>query len=77
MNQQKPPKEKSPYSTYVRYSGIAIQMIAVIGLGSYGGLKLDEIYPNDYHAYTLICSLASVAIAMYLLIHQVSGSSKN
>jgi hypothetical protein len=77
MNQQKPPKEKNPYSSYVQYSAIAIQMIAIIGFGSYGGVKLDEIYPNDYHAYTLVCSLASVAIAMYILIRQVSNSSKN
>jgi hypothetical protein len=77
MNQQKPPREKSPYSSYARYSGIAIQMIVIIGLGSYGGIKLDEAYPNEYHLYTLICSLASIAIAMYVVIRQASNISKN
>jgi len=51
-------------------------MIAIIGLGTYGGVKLDEAYPNDYSAYTLICSLVSVAVAMYLMIKQASNFSK-
>jgi len=51
-------------------------MIVIIVLGSFGGLKLDEAYPNDYNAYTLICSLTSVGIAMYVVIKQVSNISK-
>ena len=70
-------KEKKQLDTYVKYSGIAFQMIAVIGLGSYGGVKLDELYPDYYPIFTLACSLASVAIAMYLVIKQVGGTSKD
>lgn len=70
-------KKKSQLDTYAKYSGIAFQMIAVIGLGSYGGVKLDELYPDLYPMFTLICSLSSVAIAMYLVIKQVGGTSKN
>jgi hypothetical protein len=77
MNKQKLPKKKSQLNTYAKFSGIAFQMIAVIGLGSYGGVKLDEQYPNLYPMFTLICSLASVAMAMYLVIKQVGGTSKN
>ncbi|HMB63360.1 MAG TPA: AtpZ/AtpI family protein [Eudoraea sp.] len=77
MNQQKPPRGKSPYNSYIQYSGIAIQMIVIIGLGSYGGVRLDEAYPNEYHAFTIICSLASVAMAIYVVIRQVSKASKN
>jgi len=51
-------------------------MLVIIGLGSYGGVKLDEAYPNEYSMYTIICSLASIAIAMYLVIKQVSRISK-
>ncbi|MEX0290441.1 MAG: AtpZ/AtpI family protein [Flavobacteriaceae bacterium] len=77
MNQRKPPRKSSSVNSYARYSGIAIQMLAIIGLGSYGGVKLDELYPNKYHVYTLVCSLASIAIAMYLVIKQVNNNSKN
>ena len=51
-------------------------MIAIIGLGSYGGVKLDEVYPNKYSLFTIVCSLASVAIAMYFVIKQVGDASK-
>ncbi len=68
-------KKKKQLDSYVKFSGIAFQMIAVIALGSYGGVKLDETYPDLYPIFTLVCSLASVAIAMYLVIKQVGKTS--
>jgi len=50
-------------------------MIAIIGLGTYGGVKLDEKYPNKHSLFTIILSLASVGIAMYYVIKQVSFTS--
>jgi len=70
-------KKKRQLDSYVKFSGIAFQMIAVIALGSYGGVKLDETYPDLYPIFTLVCSLTSVAIAMYLVIKQVGGASKD
>lgn len=70
MSQQKPPNKKSPLGDYARYSGIAIQMVVIIALGSYGGVKLDEAHPNDNRLFTIICSLVSVAIAMYVAYRQ-------
>ncbi|NND62114.1 MAG: AtpZ/AtpI family protein [Flavobacteriaceae bacterium] len=52
-------------------------MLAIIAIGCYGGVKLDEVYPNKQSWFTIICSLLSVAIAMYWVIRQVSNSSKN
>lgn len=65
----------SRINSYARFSGIAFQMIAIIGLGSYGGVKLDEKYPNKYSVFTIICSLTSVGIAMYYVIKQVTDFS--
>lgn len=70
-------KKKKQLDTYAKFSGIAFQMIAVIGLGSYAGVKLDEHYPNLYPMFTLICSLAAVAIAMYLVIKQAGNISND
>jgi len=47
-------------------------MIAIIGLGTFGGVKLDEIYPNQYSVFTIICGLASVGTAMYFVVKQVN-----
>ncbi|MEK6152806.1 AtpZ/AtpI family protein [Flavobacteriaceae bacterium 3-367] len=76
MDPQKHPRKKNPLNSYARFSGIALQMIVIIGLGSFGGVKLDEAYPNQYHVFTLVCSLGSVALAMYMVVKQVSNISK-
>lgn len=73
--ESKKPNRSNRIRNYARFSGIAFQMIAIIGLGSYGGVKLDEAYPNEYSLYTIIFSLLAVALAMYYVIRQVSDSS--
>jgi len=50
-------------------------MLVTIGLGVFAGVKLDEKYPNQYSAFTIICSLASIGIALYSVIKQVNKSS--
>ena len=81
MTDPKESKKRKPSSKindYARFTGIGFQMIAIIGLGSYGGVKLDESYPNDYSLWTIVCSLASVGIAMYFVVKQVTDfSNKN
>ncbi|MEZ4901993.1 MAG: AtpZ/AtpI family protein [Spirosomataceae bacterium] len=56
---------------YAKYSGIAFQMLATIGLGVYVGLKLDAWLQLQFPVWTLILSLGSVATSLYLLIKQV------
>ncbi|AVI50641.1 MAG: ATPase F0F1 [Flavobacterium sp.] len=51
-------------------------MIAIIVLGTFGGIKLDEIYPNEYSLFTIICSLLAVGISMYFVVKQVTDFSK-
>jgi hypothetical protein len=51
-------------------------MIVIIVLGTFGGMKLDEIYPNEYSVFTIICSLFAVGISMYFVIKQVTDFSK-
>ena len=69
MSNQKQPKKQ--LNKYARFSGIAFQMIIIIALFTYAGLKLDEAYPNNNKLYTVIFSLVGVAISMYYVIKQV------
>ncbi|XLS29320.1 AtpZ/AtpI family protein [Flavobacteriaceae bacterium M23B6Z8] len=71
MNNSEKPKNK--LDNYAKLSGIAFQMIAIIGAGAFAGIKLDEKYPNKYSVYTIVLSLLSVFIALYLIIKQVSN----
>ena len=47
-------------------------MIAIIGLGCYGGIKLDEAFPNTYSLWTVGGSLTAVVVAMIYVIKRVS-----
>lgn len=69
-------KPKGQLNVYARFSGIGFQMIAIIGLGVYAGVKLDEKYPNKNNLFTLICSLVAIGMALYFVINKVSNISK-
>jgi uncharacterized membrane protein YfcA len=43
-----------------------------IFLGAYGGKWLDERYPSDKKWFTMLCTLLSVAIALYMVLKQVN-----
>ena len=68
-------KKKERLNNYARFSGVGFQMLATIGVGVSGGIKLDNIYPNNYQVFTVICSLISIGVALYLVIKQVTKFS--
>ena len=69
--QNQKPKQNQRLNTYAKYSGIVFQMAAIIGIGTYGGMKLDEKFKREFPLFTLILSLLSVFIALYIVIKQV------
>lgn len=69
-------KREKQLNNYIKFSGIAFQMIAVICVFSYLGVWLDEKHFNNYSAYTIIFSLIGVVLAMYMVIKQVISMSK-
>jgi hypothetical protein len=74
-NKHKPPQDK--LNSYARFSGIAIQMFAIIGVGTFVGVKLDEKYPNKHNLYTLILSLTSVIMSIVYVIRRIIAGSKD
>lgn len=76
ISNKKEKKDNPLNSTYARYSGLAIQMIAIIGVGTFIGVKLDENFPNEHNLYTIGLSLASVIGSMILVISQIISNSK-
>lgn len=68
-NQPKPNKEKRPpLESYARYSSLAFQMFAIIGLGIFGGVKLDEWANIGFPVFTVLLSIISVAAAIYTAV---------
>ncbi|RPD93416.1 AtpZ/AtpI family protein [Aureibaculum marinum] len=77
MSNNKIEKQRKQLNSYARYSGIAIQMMAIIGIGTFAGVKLDELYPNNYNIYTIVLSLAFVLISIYIVIKRILSASKD
>ncbi|TDS57917.1 AtpZ/AtpI family protein [Myroides indicus] len=69
-------RQTSSVNQYIRFSGIAFQMGIVIAAGIYLGVWLDEKYTNTYSLFTVICSLLSVFISLFLVIRQVHKIDK-
>lgn len=70
-------KDDNGLKKWAIFSGIAIQMGVVIALGAFLGVFLDKKFPNEYSAYTIICSLAGVFLAMYSVIKQLQKFNKD
>lgn len=61
-------ERKNPYFNYAKYSGLAIQMFSLIGIGIYGGIKLDEWLHLKFPAFTLALTIFSLTSAIYLAV---------
>lgn len=55
-------------SSLARYSGIAVQMIAIIGLSAWAGVWLDGHFHTKTPWYTIILTLTGVTLAMVQVI---------
>jgi hypothetical protein len=69
--------QKDRHNSYARFSGLAIQMCAIIGAGTFIGIKLDERYPNQHNLCTLSLTLGSVIISIVYVIRRIIAASKD
>ena len=64
-----PLKKKKKYlDSYARYSSIGFQMLAIILLGVFGGVKIDQWLKLGAPVFTVILSLLSVILAIYYAV---------
>jgi ATP synthase protein I len=61
-------KTKERLNSYARYSGLVFQMLAIIGIGVFGGIKIDEWLQTSFPIFTVILSFLSVILAIYYAI---------
>lgn len=47
------PKKSNRYNSYLKYSGLAIQMVVVIGVFGWLGYKLDQYLGLNFPAFLL------------------------
>lgn len=69
----KPPKRK-PAANYGRYIGMAFQMIAVLLLGAFSGMWLDNNL-NTSPLFLVALLLGSVVLSLYIVVKDFMGRS--
>ncbi len=59
---------KKQTSSIAKYSGLAFQMIAIILLILFGGIKLDEFLERDFPLFTFLGAIMGVVLALYFVL---------
>jgi len=65
---------KRELSDYAKYSAMGFQMIAIIGICTLAGYKIDQSAHHQTKWVTAILSLAGVLISLYVVIRSVNKS---
>jgi len=55
---------------FARYSGMAFQMIGIILVTTWGGVKLDELAGLKTPIFTIVLSLLGVFAALYTVLRE-------
>lgn len=64
MNQQNNKKYKSKIDDFIRYSSLGFEMMAIIGVFTFGGYKIDQWMENQFKGFTFGLMILSVIIAV-------------
>lgn len=68
--------DKDQINFYVKYSAMAFQMAVIIGLGTFGGYKLDKWLGLKFNIFTIVLALISVAAAIYFAVKDLMKPKK-
>ncbi|WP_083867530.1 AtpZ/AtpI family protein [Fulvivirga imtechensis] len=79
MEQQKSSNKKEPkrYNSYIKYSGLAIQMAVSIYFGHLLGQYLDQKTGNASELYSKIFTLVAVFLSIFMVIRTVIKSNSD
>ncbi len=64
MNQQNNKNYKNKIDDFIRYSSLGFEMMAIIGVFTFGGYKIDQWMKNEFKGFTLGLMILSVVIAI-------------
>lgn len=70
MNPNKFQKPGKKFDDFIRYSSLAFEMIAIMGIGTWAGIKIDQWLDLSFPAFTLGLMILSVIGAIYHAIRK-------
>ncbi|MCZ2442381.1 MAG: AtpZ/AtpI family protein [Flavobacteriales bacterium] len=62
------PNNKKPLNDYLKYSGLAFQMLAIIAIGIFIGMRLDTYFQNTQSVFTVISAILSILLSLALVL---------
>jgi F0F1-type ATP synthase assembly protein I len=62
---------------YSKYSSIAVQMLSIILIGVFGGIKLDQWIGWEFPIFTVVLSISAVLFAIYIVIKDLLKKNKS
>lgn len=72
MKPRKLQKDTKKYSDITKYSSMAFQMIVIIALGVFGGIKIDKWLQLKFPVFTIVLSLIAVILAIYYFVKDIT-----
>jgi F0F1-type ATP synthase assembly protein I len=67
-----PHKKLSPYNSYLKYSGLAIQLLVIIAVSGWIGYKLDQWLNFKFPVFMLILGFLGFGGMMYQLYRSIN-----
>lgn len=64
-------KDKKKFDTFIKYSGLGFEMMAMIGGGTFLGYKIDQWLNNEFKGFTLGLMILSVVGAVVYSIRNI------
>ncbi|HAL80856.1 MAG TPA: hypothetical protein DCO83_00365 [Mucilaginibacter sp.] len=71
--QKKDDDERNEAGSLAKFSGLAFQMIGIIGVFSFAGYKIDAACQHQVKWVTAALSLTGVFISLYIVVRSVKS----
>jgi ATP synthase protein I len=65
------PSGQDQFKPYLKYSGMAVQMIGILIGAAWGGRKIDTYLDLKHPVFTIVLMLVGVIASMYLIVSSV------
>jgi len=70
-----PNKKSRPYSNYLRYSGLALQLLITIGVSGWLGYQADRYFGNKYPILMLLLGFLGFGGSLYQIYRSINRQS--
>lgn len=67
-----PNRKLTPFNNYLRYSGLAIQMLVTIGVLGWLGYRADQYFGNKYPVIMLLLGFLGFAGSLYQVYRSIN-----